>query len=74
MTGHNDLSEGTKAIVEKIATVVAEKFSEKLEKIIDQRIETHSLGCEVKKYRKIENLASAGIGGIIVAVVNWLLK
>jgi hypothetical protein len=37
-------------------------------------ITLHTAQCEARRYRGLKNLLSAGVGGGIVAAINWLLQ
>ncbi|MDD5459412.1 MAG: hypothetical protein PHF37_08485 [Phycisphaerae bacterium] len=61
-------------LAELIAIKTNDRYLEIVEKIIANEITSHSSRCEVNKYRKTASVISAIFGGIIVAVVDWILK
>ena len=69
-----ELSEGSKAIIEKIAREMAEQYLKITKEIIDNEIRQHKSDCELAKFNKVKTIATAGISGVIVAIISWLLR
>ena len=68
------LSEGTKAIIEKITREIAEQYLKVTKEIIGTEIKQHKSDCELAKFNKVKTITTAGVSGAIVAVLNWLLR
>ena len=73
----DEMSEGERAIVEKIAWSVSEALQIRMEKFIDMKIEAHGNNCQtVKDVAKLKAgargfaLAFALIGGFIASILT----
>jgi hypothetical protein len=69
-----ELDEGTHAIIEKIARETAEQYLEITKELVGKELALHTANCEVAKYSRLKNVFSALLGGIVVAIANWILK
>jgi hypothetical protein len=59
---------------EHIADKAAEKAMNKAKEEWQKDIELHTAQCSAKKYKGVKSLIHAGIGGGIVAVINWVVR
>jgi hypothetical protein len=68
------LDKEIETLAELVAIKAAKQAIKEAKEEWSRDIALHSADCEAKKFKGIKNLASAGVGGIIVLVFNWLVN
>jgi hypothetical protein len=69
----NDLSEGSKAIIEKIARETAEQYLKITKELIVKEVALHSAQCEIGRLSAAKTAAVAILASAASLTGNWII-
>jgi hypothetical protein len=64
----------TKDEIKVIAHEVAEHYFGLMKEYVDKEIQLHTAQCSARKFSKLMGMIWAVIGGVCVAMFNWILR